>query len=136
MMQDAWTPPLPYLPCKADSLITERDREKLCRQRNFSEQKGLVGIWRVAGRTRLQHLAVKRILFPIARLVPSRGSIVIQLQMPPFLIRRITSSTPCVISVMRVDRSVLKGASGASKLVSVRDRMSMKLQSKLAYWTE
>eukprot|EP00983_Pelagomonas_calceolata_P011447 368917-Pelagomonas_calceolata.AAC.1 len=46
-------------------------------------------------------------------------------------IRRFTSSTPCLISVMRVERSLLKGASGASKFIGVLNRMSMKLQSKL-----
>eukprot|EP00983_Pelagomonas_calceolata_P061046 1146643-Pelagomonas_calceolata.AAC.3 len=32
---------------------------------------------------------------------------------------------------MRGERSLLKGASGASKSISVLDRMSMKLQSEL-----
>eukprot|EP00983_Pelagomonas_calceolata_P104918 1159077-Pelagomonas_calceolata.AAC.4 len=48
-------------------------------------------------------------------------------------IRRVTSSTtssPCLILVMRVERSLLKSASGASKLICELDRLSMKLQSK------
>eukprot|EP00983_Pelagomonas_calceolata_P007286 237411-Pelagomonas_calceolata.AAC.1 len=32
---------------------------------------------------------------------------------------------------MKVERSLLKSASGASEFISVQDRMSMKLQSKL-----
>eukprot|EP00983_Pelagomonas_calceolata_P125523 1161218-Pelagomonas_calceolata.AAC.2 len=47
-------------------------------------------------------------------------------------IRRVTSSSPRLILVMRVDRSLLKSASGASKFISVLDRMSMKVQGKLA----
>eukprot|EP00983_Pelagomonas_calceolata_P010962 354713-Pelagomonas_calceolata.AAC.2 len=46
-------------------------------------------------------------------------------------IRRITSSSPCLILVMKVERSLLKSASGARKFLGVLDRMSMKLQSKL-----
>eukprot|EP00983_Pelagomonas_calceolata_P070543 1150829-Pelagomonas_calceolata.AAC.1 len=46
-------------------------------------------------------------------------------------IRRVTSSSPCLISVMRVERSLLKSASGASKFISVLDRISMKLYNKL-----
>eukprot|EP00983_Pelagomonas_calceolata_P117183 1160390-Pelagomonas_calceolata.AAC.5 len=46
-------------------------------------------------------------------------------------IRRVTDRSLCLILVMRVERGLLKSASGASKLVSVLDRMSMKLQSKL-----
>eukprot|EP00983_Pelagomonas_calceolata_P079029 1154495-Pelagomonas_calceolata.AAC.5 len=46
-------------------------------------------------------------------------------------IERVTSSTPCLIWVMRVERSLLKNASGSSKLTSVQDRMSVKLQNKL-----
>eukprot|EP00967_Tisochrysis_lutea_P101497 scaffold152357_cov22-Tisochrysis_lutea.AAC.1 len=46
-------------------------------------------------------------------------------------IRRIANSTPNLISVMRVERSLLKSASGGNKFKSVLDRMSMKLQSKL-----
>eukprot|EP00983_Pelagomonas_calceolata_P039690 1137295-Pelagomonas_calceolata.AAC.1 len=45
-------------------------------------------------------------------------------------IRRVTSSSPCLILVMRVERSLLKSASGASKFLSVLDGMGMKLQSK------
>eukprot|EP00983_Pelagomonas_calceolata_P050221 1141858-Pelagomonas_calceolata.AAC.2 len=44
--------------------------------------------------------------------------------------RRVTSSSPCLILAMRGERSLLKSASGASKFMSVLDRMSMKLQSK------
>eukprot|EP00983_Pelagomonas_calceolata_P007329 239393-Pelagomonas_calceolata.AAC.5 len=46
-------------------------------------------------------------------------------------IKSFTSSSPCLILVMRVETSLLKSASGASKFLSVLDRMSMKLQSKL-----
>eukprot|EP00983_Pelagomonas_calceolata_P085986 1156667-Pelagomonas_calceolata.AAC.3 len=46
-------------------------------------------------------------------------------------IRRITSSSPYLILVMRVERGLLKNASGASEFISVLDRMSMKVQSKL-----
>eukprot|EP00983_Pelagomonas_calceolata_P017463 547057-Pelagomonas_calceolata.AAC.1 len=47
-------------------------------------------------------------------------------------IRRVTSSSPCLILVTRVERSLLKSASGASnlKFISVLDGMGMKLQSK------
>eukprot|EP00983_Pelagomonas_calceolata_P081306 1155519-Pelagomonas_calceolata.AAC.1 len=38
---------------------------------------------------------------------------------------------PCLILVTRVENSLLKSASGASKLISILDRMSNKLQSKL-----
>eukprot|EP00983_Pelagomonas_calceolata_P129160 1161585-Pelagomonas_calceolata.AAC.1 len=46
-------------------------------------------------------------------------------------VKRVTSSSPCLISVMRVERSLLKSASGANKFISVLNRMSMKLQSKV-----
>eukprot|EP00983_Pelagomonas_calceolata_P081175 1155459-Pelagomonas_calceolata.AAC.2 len=42
-------------------------------------------------------------------------------------IRRVTSSSPCLILLMRVERSLLKSAPGASIL----DRMSMKFPRKL-----
>eukprot|EP00983_Pelagomonas_calceolata_P119831 1160642-Pelagomonas_calceolata.AAC.11 len=45
-------------------------------------------------------------------------------------IRRVTSSSPCLIPVMRVEGSLLKSASGAKTFISVLDRMSMKLESK------
>eukprot|EP00983_Pelagomonas_calceolata_P057271 1144997-Pelagomonas_calceolata.AAC.6 len=45
-------------------------------------------------------------------------------------IRRVTSSSPCLILVARVERSLLKSVSGARKFISVLDRMGMKLQSK------
>eukprot|EP00983_Pelagomonas_calceolata_P134319 1162050-Pelagomonas_calceolata.AAC.6 len=45
-------------------------------------------------------------------------------------IRKVTSSSLCLMLVMRVERSLLKSASGASKFISVLDGMSMKLQSK------
>eukprot|EP00983_Pelagomonas_calceolata_P079897 1154902-Pelagomonas_calceolata.AAC.2 len=45
-------------------------------------------------------------------------------------IRRFTSSSPCLILVTRVQRSLLKSASGASKFISLLDGMGMKLQSK------
>eukprot|EP00983_Pelagomonas_calceolata_P024685 777274-Pelagomonas_calceolata.AAC.1 len=45
-------------------------------------------------------------------------------------IRRVTSSSPCLILVTRVERSLLKSASGGRKFVSVLERMYMKLQSK------
>eukprot|EP00983_Pelagomonas_calceolata_P054559 1143739-Pelagomonas_calceolata.AAC.6 len=51
-------------------------------------------------------------------------------------IRRITSRTPCLILLARVKNNIFKSASGANKLLSVLDRISMdristKLQSKL-----
>eukprot|EP00983_Pelagomonas_calceolata_P071734 1151380-Pelagomonas_calceolata.AAC.1 len=46
-------------------------------------------------------------------------------------IRRVSSSSPCLIFVTRVERSLLKSVSGASKFTSVLVRMNMKLQSKL-----
>eukprot|EP00983_Pelagomonas_calceolata_P074829 1152714-Pelagomonas_calceolata.AAC.3 len=46
-------------------------------------------------------------------------------------IRRVTSSSPYLILLMRVERSLLESSSGASKFVSIQDRISMKLQSKL-----
>eukprot|EP00983_Pelagomonas_calceolata_P055919 1144358-Pelagomonas_calceolata.AAC.1 len=50
-------------------------------------------------------------------------------------IRRVTSSSPCLILAMRVERSLLESASGANKFISALNRMpfcsvSMKLQSK------
>eukprot|EP00983_Pelagomonas_calceolata_P075085 1152837-Pelagomonas_calceolata.AAC.1 len=45
--------------------------------------------------------------------------------------RWVTSSSPCLILVTRVERSLLKSASGARKFISVLDGMGMKLQSKL-----
>eukprot|EP00983_Pelagomonas_calceolata_P134696 1162085-Pelagomonas_calceolata.AAC.3 len=45
-------------------------------------------------------------------------------------IRRVTSSSPCLILVTRVKRSLLKSVSGARKFINVLDRMGMKLQSK------
>eukprot|EP00983_Pelagomonas_calceolata_P062412 1147305-Pelagomonas_calceolata.AAC.1 len=45
-------------------------------------------------------------------------------------IRKVTSSSPCLILVTRVERSLLKSASGARKYISVLDGMGMKLQSK------
>eukprot|EP00983_Pelagomonas_calceolata_P026362 827501-Pelagomonas_calceolata.AAC.1 len=44
---------------------------------------------------------------------------------------RVTSSSACLISVMRGERSLLKSASGANVFISVLDGISMKLQSKL-----
>eukprot|EP00983_Pelagomonas_calceolata_P073671 1152218-Pelagomonas_calceolata.AAC.2 len=44
-------------------------------------------------------------------------------------IRRLTSSTPCLILVIRVE-SAIKSAPGAINSISVLDSMSMKLQSK------
>eukprot|EP00983_Pelagomonas_calceolata_P062100 1147139-Pelagomonas_calceolata.AAC.1 len=46
-------------------------------------------------------------------------------------IMRVTSSSPSMILVMRVERSLLKSMSGACEFISVLDRVSMKLQSKL-----
>eukprot|EP00983_Pelagomonas_calceolata_P083197 1156108-Pelagomonas_calceolata.AAC.11 len=46
-------------------------------------------------------------------------------------IRWVTSSSPCLILLMRVERSLLESSSSASKFVSILDRMSMKLHSKL-----
>eukprot|EP00983_Pelagomonas_calceolata_P074843 1152726-Pelagomonas_calceolata.AAC.2 len=45
-------------------------------------------------------------------------------------IRRVTSSSPCLILVTRVERSLLKSTSGSIKFISILDRMGMKLQSK------
>eukprot|EP00983_Pelagomonas_calceolata_P081066 1155413-Pelagomonas_calceolata.AAC.1 len=47
-------------------------------------------------------------------------------------IKRVTSSNPCLVSMMGVEISLLKSASGANNFISVLDRMSMKLQSKLS----
>eukprot|EP00983_Pelagomonas_calceolata_P069570 1150410-Pelagomonas_calceolata.AAC.4 len=44
-------------------------------------------------------------------------------------IRRVTSSSPCLILLMRVERSILDSAPGASKFASLLDRMSMELLS-------
>eukprot|EP00983_Pelagomonas_calceolata_P073476 1152154-Pelagomonas_calceolata.AAC.4 len=44
-------------------------------------------------------------------------------------IRRVTSSSPCLILVTKIERSLLKSASGARKFISVLDGMGMK-QSK------
>eukprot|EP00983_Pelagomonas_calceolata_P025364 795912-Pelagomonas_calceolata.AAC.1 len=46
-------------------------------------------------------------------------------------IREVTSCSPRLVLMMKVGRSLNKSASGASKFISVLDRMSMKLQSKL-----
>eukprot|EP00983_Pelagomonas_calceolata_P011072 357053-Pelagomonas_calceolata.AAC.1 len=46
-------------------------------------------------------------------------------------IRRLISSTPCLIFLARVERSLLKSTSGASKFIGVLDRTSTNLQSKL-----
>eukprot|EP00983_Pelagomonas_calceolata_P118069 1160469-Pelagomonas_calceolata.AAC.1 len=46
-------------------------------------------------------------------------------------IRKVTGSMPCLISVMRVERSFLMSTSGSSKFICVLDRMSMELQSNL-----
>eukprot|EP00983_Pelagomonas_calceolata_P004029 131123-Pelagomonas_calceolata.AAC.1 len=45
-------------------------------------------------------------------------------------IRRVTSSSLCLILAMGVERSLLKSASGARKLISILVGMGMKLQSK------
>eukprot|EP00983_Pelagomonas_calceolata_P010496 340308-Pelagomonas_calceolata.AAC.1 len=42
-------------------------------------------------------------------------------------IRRVTSSSPCLILSMRVERSLLESVPGASKFISILERMSMKL---------
>eukprot|EP00983_Pelagomonas_calceolata_P015728 499117-Pelagomonas_calceolata.AAC.1 len=47
-------------------------------------------------------------------------------------IREVTSSSPRLVLMMTVGRNLLKSASGASKFISVLDRMSMKLQIKLS----
>eukprot|EP00983_Pelagomonas_calceolata_P022706 715003-Pelagomonas_calceolata.AAC.1 len=44
---------------------------------------------------------------------------------------RVSSSTPCLILVIRVKRSMLKSTSGACKFIGALDRMTMTLQSKL-----
>eukprot|EP00983_Pelagomonas_calceolata_P124639 1161128-Pelagomonas_calceolata.AAC.4 len=46
-------------------------------------------------------------------------------------IRWVTSSSPCLILLIRVEISLLKIVPGASKFVSILDRMSVKLPSKL-----
>eukprot|EP00983_Pelagomonas_calceolata_P026559 833126-Pelagomonas_calceolata.AAC.14 len=46
-------------------------------------------------------------------------------------ISRVTSSSPCLILVMRVYRSLLKSGPGAGKFIGVLGGMGMKLQSKL-----
>eukprot|EP00983_Pelagomonas_calceolata_P035563 1112870-Pelagomonas_calceolata.AAC.1 len=46
-------------------------------------------------------------------------------------IGRVNSSRPCLILMVRAGRSLLKSTSGASKLICVLDRISVKLQSKL-----
>eukprot|EP00983_Pelagomonas_calceolata_P037470 1136339-Pelagomonas_calceolata.AAC.2 len=45
-------------------------------------------------------------------------------------IRRVTSSCPCLILVTRVERSLLKSASGVREFLSVLNGMGMKLESK------
>eukprot|EP00983_Pelagomonas_calceolata_P074108 1152412-Pelagomonas_calceolata.AAC.1 len=45
-------------------------------------------------------------------------------------IRRVTSSSPCLVLLIRVERSLLESASGARKFISILDGMGMKLQSK------
>eukprot|EP00983_Pelagomonas_calceolata_P052185 1142727-Pelagomonas_calceolata.AAC.3 len=47
------------------------------------------------------------------------------------VLRRVTSSSPCLILVMKGERNHIPSKSGASKFMSILDRMSMKLQSKL-----
>eukprot|EP00983_Pelagomonas_calceolata_P059626 1146010-Pelagomonas_calceolata.AAC.5 len=42
-------------------------------------------------------------------------------------IRRVTSSSPCLILMTRVERSLLKSAPSAIKFISALDRMGMKL---------
>eukprot|EP00983_Pelagomonas_calceolata_P017917 562030-Pelagomonas_calceolata.AAC.1 len=46
-------------------------------------------------------------------------------------IRRVTSNSLCLALVTRVERSLLKSTSGASKFISVLNGMGTKLQSKL-----
>eukprot|EP00983_Pelagomonas_calceolata_P043504 1138926-Pelagomonas_calceolata.AAC.11 len=46
-------------------------------------------------------------------------------------IRRVTSGSSCLISVMRIEVNLLKSTSGANEFISALDRMSLKLQSKL-----
>eukprot|EP00983_Pelagomonas_calceolata_P055408 1144135-Pelagomonas_calceolata.AAC.1 len=46
-------------------------------------------------------------------------------------IRRVTSRSPCLILMTRVERSLFKSTSGARKFISILDRMGMKLPSKL-----
>eukprot|EP00983_Pelagomonas_calceolata_P042345 1138467-Pelagomonas_calceolata.AAC.1 len=47
-------------------------------------------------------------------------------------IRRVISCNLCLILLAKVERSLLKSVSGASKFIGIMDRMSMKLQSKPA----
>eukprot|EP00983_Pelagomonas_calceolata_P054819 1143868-Pelagomonas_calceolata.AAC.4 len=46
-------------------------------------------------------------------------------------ITRFTSSTPCLILVMRVEKSLLESPSGAIEFLGIVGRMGMRLQSKL-----
>eukprot|EP00983_Pelagomonas_calceolata_P044407 1139285-Pelagomonas_calceolata.AAC.2 len=46
-------------------------------------------------------------------------------------IRRVTSNTPWLTLVMGVERSLLMSVFGASKFISIMDRVSMKLESSL-----
>eukprot|EP00983_Pelagomonas_calceolata_P062514 1147332-Pelagomonas_calceolata.AAC.3 len=46
-------------------------------------------------------------------------------------IRRVTSSSPSLTSVTRIERSLLQRVYDACKSICVLDRMSMKVQSKL-----
>eukprot|EP00983_Pelagomonas_calceolata_P076886 1153612-Pelagomonas_calceolata.AAC.1 len=45
-------------------------------------------------------------------------------------IKRVMSSSLCLILVMKIERIFLKSVSGASKFITVLDILSMKLQSK------
>eukprot|EP00983_Pelagomonas_calceolata_P006196 205424-Pelagomonas_calceolata.AAC.3 len=56
---------------------------------------------------------------PIKRTLQSMGT------------KRVTSRSPRLILVVRDEERLLKSASGSSKLISVLDKMKMKLQNKL-----
>eukprot|EP00983_Pelagomonas_calceolata_P040085 1137452-Pelagomonas_calceolata.AAC.2 len=47
------------------------------------------------------------------------------------VIRRVSGTSPCLILLMRIGRSLFKSAPRASKFMSILDTMSLKLQRKL-----
>eukprot|EP00983_Pelagomonas_calceolata_P029941 937033-Pelagomonas_calceolata.AAC.1 len=77
-----------------------------------------MGIWRVIGSTRLHNQAARSILVFNTYTKGKKKSMAT---------RRLTSSISCLISIMRVQRGLLKSTSSASKFVSTLDRISMKL---------
>eukprot|EP00983_Pelagomonas_calceolata_P005902 195334-Pelagomonas_calceolata.AAC.1 len=77
----------------------------------------------------------KRFLGPRHRVSPSPREKENQWGSLSMGIRGVTSSTPCLTSMVRVERSVLKSAFGANKFISALDRIFMKLQSQLGGFT-